>query len=140
MRATACLTPALAALCLGTAFASTATAQIASADTLRAGGVARTAAAWAFLPTVTLGATWARSELGQTRDAITSAPRNEQGYYRLTLSWSPLDQPGRWMAQRRPAVARQVELSLTRLSRARLLRERSELNVELAARRGCGVR
>jgi outer membrane protein len=123
----------------------------AHAARARAGGTARTAAAWSFLPTIRAGATWARSEFGQTRDAITSEPRNENTTYRLTMSWTPLDQPGHWLANRRraaaleaetaaalavrrPAVERQVEMSLTRLQRARLLRERSELNLELAAR------
>lgn len=117
----------------------------------RASSTARTAAAWSFLPTIRVGATWARSEFGMTRDAITSEPRNQQTFYRVTMSWAPLDQPGQWLANRRraaaleaesaaalairrPAVERQVQLGLTRLQRARLLRERSELNLELAAR------
>jgi outer membrane protein TolC len=115
-----------------------------------AGRTAATAAAWSFLPTVRVGATWIRYELGD-RTAITTDLTNEQRYYRLTMSWNPLDQPGQWLANRRraaaqeaetaaalavrrPAVERQVELGLTRLQRARLLRERTELNLELAAR------
>jgi outer membrane protein TolC len=106
---------------------------------------------WWFLPSVTVGATWVRSEFGQTREALTFNPRNEQTYYRLGLSWSPLDQPGRRIAERqraqaalqlsearlderRASLAREVEVALGQLRRARLLDERSRLNVQLAER------
>lgn len=104
-----------------------------------------------FLPSVSLGVTWARSEFGQSRDAITWSPRNEQTSYRLNFSWSPLSRPGGTVADgRRTAgnvrlaqadlelqeavLKRGVEAALDRLSRARAIRERSEVNVRLAAR------
>jgi outer membrane protein TolC len=119
---------------------------------------ARTAAArgldaerWWFLPSVTLGATWVRSEFGQTRDAFTFEPRNEQTFYTLGLSWSPFDSPASLISDRRRAraalwtaegrlaarhasLAREVEVAIGRLRRARLLEEKSALNVDLAAR------
>jgi outer membrane protein len=106
---------------------------------------------WWFLPSVAVGATWVRSEFGETRDAVTLAPRNQQTYYRFTLSWDPLERPGGTSADRRRASAgvelaraelavreaaldRGVEGALDRLSRARVLRERSEVNMRLAER------
>jgi outer membrane protein TolC len=106
---------------------------------------------WWFLPSVTLGATWVRSEFGQTRDAFTFEPRNEQTYYTLGLSWSPFDSPASLISDRRRAraalwtaegrlaarhasLAREVEVAIGRLRRARLLEEKSALNVDLAAR------
>jgi outer membrane protein len=106
---------------------------------------------WWFLPSVTVGANWIRSEFGQTRDALTFSPRNEQTYYRLNFSWSPLERPGGTIAERRrtqgnfrvaraelalqeAALVRGVETALDRLSRARALRERSEINLRLAER------
>lgn len=106
---------------------------------------------WWFLPSVTVGATWVRSEVGQTREALTFEPRNEQTYYRLGLSWTPFDQPGRRVAERQRAraalhlaearlaersatLAREVEVALGRLHRARLVEERSRLNRQLAER------
>jgi outer membrane protein TolC len=120
-------------------------------ERVRSAGLQASASSWAFLPTVRVGSTWSRSEFGSTRDAVTLEPRNERRDYRVTFSWSPLDQPGRWvgdrqraraqeaeadaaLAARRPALAREVELGLGRLRRAALLRERSALNLELAAR------
>jgi outer membrane protein len=116
-----------------------------------AGTTTRRATSWSFLPIVRLGATWARSEFGMTRDAITLAPRNEQTYYRVSMSWAPLDQPGQWLANRRrgaaleaeraaglaarrPEVGLRVETSLAGLQRARLLQERVAVNLQLAAR------
>jgi outer membrane protein TolC len=119
---------------------------------------ARTAAArgldaerWWFLPSVTLGATWVRTEFGQTRDALTFEPRNEQTFYSLGLSWDPFDTPASLISDRRRAraalwtaegrlasrqasLAREVEVALGRLRRARLLEEKSVLNQDLAAR------
>jgi putative ABC transport system ATP-binding protein len=110
-----------------------------------------TAAGWAFLPTVRVGVEWARSEFGATRSALTLEPRNERTDYTLVMSWAPLSQPGRWvgdrqraraseaearaaLAARRPAIVREVEVALGRVRRARLLEDRSALNLELAAR------
>jgi outer membrane protein TolC len=106
---------------------------------------------WWFLPTVTLGAAWVRSEFGQTRDALTLEPTNEQTLYRLGITWSPLEQPGGLIAERRRArgalwsaegrlaarqgsLAREVEVALNRFSRARTLQEASRLNLDLAQR------
>ena len=106
---------------------------------------------WWFLPSVSVGATWRRSEFGLTREALTLNPRNEQTYYQLAFSWGPLDQPGRRIAERQRASAalrtaearieerratlvREVEVALGQLRRARLLEERSRLNQQLAAR------
>jgi outer membrane protein TolC len=104
-----------------------------------------------FLPSMSLGVTWARSEFGQSRDAITWAPRNEHTSYRLNFSWNPLARPGGTVADRRRSagnvrlaeaelelqeavLVRGVEAALDRLSRARALRERSEVNLRLAER------
>jgi outer membrane protein TolC len=106
---------------------------------------------WWYLPSVSVGADWVRSEFGRTPQALTFSPRNEQTYYRMSFSWGPLDQPGRRVAQRqraqaalqlaearleerRASLAREVEVALGQLRRARLLEERSRLNLELAAR------
>jgi outer membrane protein, multidrug efflux system len=104
-----------------------------------------------LLPSLSLGATRYRSEFGPTREAMTLDPRNEETYYGVSLSWSPLFQPGRRMAERqrtaaavsgaearmaslRGALTRELETALATLRRADLLRQRSELNLELAAR------
>jgi outer membrane protein len=104
---------------------------------------------WWLLPSVSLGASWVRSEFGQTSDALTFSPRNQQTYYRLTFSWNPLERPGGAVADHRRAraavgvaqaqmdlqeasMARGTERALDRLARARTLRERSEVNVRLA--------
>lgn len=104
-----------------------------------------------FLPSMTVGVTWARSEFGQSRDAITWSPRNEQTTYRLDFSWNPLARPGGTVADRRrtaegvrlaqadlelqeAVLKRGVEAALDRLSRARAIRERSEVNLRLAER------
>jgi len=106
---------------------------------------------WWFFPSVSLGATWIRSEFGQTRAAITPTPRNEQRFLRLTFTWSPLERPGGQIAERRraqgdlrvaqaeleiqrAALTRDVESALDRLSRADALRDRSEVNLRLAER------
>lgn len=106
---------------------------------------------WWFLPSVSVNASWVRSQFGQTRDAITFSPNNEQTTYRLNFSWSPLEQPGGTIAERRrthgnlsmaraeldlqqAALVRGVESALDRLSRARVLRERGQVNLRLAER------
>lgn len=106
---------------------------------------------WWFLPTITLGAAWVRSQFGQTRDALTLQPTNEQTLYRLGISWSPLEQPGGLVAERRRARAalwtaegrlaaregsltREVEVALNRYDRATALEEASRLNLDLAKR------
>jgi putative ABC transport system ATP-binding protein len=116
-----------------------------------AAGRAAAATNWSVLPTIRVGMELSRSEFGLSRQALTLEPRNEETRYRMTLSWAPLDQPGRWaanrqraqaagaeaeaqLAARRPAVTRDVDVALGRLRRARILEERSELNLELAAR------
>jgi putative ABC transport system ATP-binding protein len=110
-------------------------------------------AAWRFsiLPTVRAGVTWSRAEVGGTRDALRLDPRNEATTYSLSLTWNPLTQPGQWvgdrqraqaaeaeaeatLAARRPALVREVEVALSQIRRARILEERSVLNLELAAR------
>lgn len=106
---------------------------------------------WWFLPAVSVGATWIRSEFGQTREAVTFAPRNEQVYYRLNFSWNPLERLGGTLADGRRAqagvtaaraeldiqratVESGVESALDRMARARVLTERSQVNLQLAAR------
>lgn len=106
---------------------------------------------WWYLPSVSVGMDWVRSEFGQTRDAITWSPRNEQTFYRLGFSWNPLQRPGGTLADRRrtsgslhlaqaelelqeAALVRGVESALDRLSRTRVLGERSHVNLELARR------
>jgi outer membrane protein len=132
--------------------ASEGSAQLA-AQQARLEAASRSVAAqrWWFLPSVDLGAVWVRSEFGQTSSAITFGPRNEQTFYQLRFSWSPLERPGGTMAERRRtygnlrvaqaeldlqrgALVRGVESALDRLSRARVLRERSEVNLRLAQR------
>lgn len=102
-----------------------------------------------LLPTIFVGGTWIRSEFGMTRDAVTLEPRNEQTYYRVGLQWSPLDQPGQWLAERRrsaanlqaadaelaarqAAVIREVTVALDRLSRAQQQEQKRALNLQLA--------
>jgi outer membrane protein TolC len=78
-------------------------------------------------------------------------PRNEQTFYR-SFSWNPLERPGGTVADRRRTLSgnlrlaqaelelqeavlvRGVEAALDRLSRARALGERSEVNLRLAER------
>ena len=111
----------------------------------------RSSARWSLLPTVGVGATMMRTEFGQTREAMTMDPRNTQAYYSLNLSWSPLDNPGAWLADRRRTdaeldeaiatfdgrqaeIARATETAVGRIRRARLAQERGELNVRMAQR------
>jgi len=106
---------------------------------------------WWFVPSVSVGVSWVRSEFGQTQDAITFSPRNQQTFYQLRFGWNPLERPGGTVADRRrtsgsldvakaeleireAALVRGVEAALDRLSRARVLRERSEVNLRLAER------
>jgi outer membrane protein TolC len=103
---------------------------------------------WA-LPTLTVGTTWQRSELGQTRDALTLNPNNQQAFYRVSLSWTPFEQPGQVLAerqlaranresrealfqQRRATLTREVKLAADRLGRAVQQEERRMLNLRLA--------
>jgi outer membrane protein TolC len=104
-----------------------------------------------LLPSVSVGATRYRTEFGQTRDALTFDPRNEETFYGLSLSWSPLLQPGRRVAEqrrtgaavaaaearlaiRRAALEGELQTALSTLRRGDLLQQRSELNLRLAAR------
>lgn len=104
-----------------------------------------------LLPTVSVGAGWSRAELGQSRDALTLEPRNEGRRYWMNVSWGALDRPGLRAAERQRAGAalqaadarvalrraelvRALEAALGTVRRARLLQERGELNVALAAR------
>lgn len=104
-----------------------------------------------FLPSVSIGATISRSEFGQTREAFTFSPRNEQTYYRMNLSWNPLGSLGGTIANgrrahaavrtaeaevqlRRSTLVTQVASALDRIERARILQERSRVNLELAER------
>jgi outer membrane protein len=104
---------------------------------------------WWFLPQVTLGVDWVRTEFGNNHEAFTLQPRNQQTYYTLGLSWTPLDRRGGLVADRKRAradlytaegrlaareasLAREVEVALGRLRRVRLLEEKSRLNLELA--------
>ena len=106
---------------------------------------------WSLLPTIGVGATMMRSEFGQTTDAVTLDPRNSQVNYHLDLTWSPLERPGGWVADRRRAhaavdeagatldarrasIGREAESAVGRIRRARVAQERGELNVQLAAR------
>jgi putative ABC transport system ATP-binding protein len=106
---------------------------------------------WSILPTVRVGVGWGRSEIGRTTEALRFDPRNETTTYSLTVNWNPLSQPGQWVASRqrarageieaqaalaarRPALVREVEVALSRIRRARMLEERSSLNLELAER------
>jgi putative ABC transport system ATP-binding protein len=106
---------------------------------------------WSVLPTIRLGVGWGRSELGGTREALRVDPRNETTTYSMSINWTPLSQPGQWvgnrqraraaeaeaeaaLAARRPALVREVEVALSQIRRARMLEERSVLNLELAAR------
>lgn len=104
-----------------------------------------------LLPRISVGATWARSEFGLSREAFTLDPQNTQVYYRLSLAWLPFERPGglvaardqaraaeraaeaEWMAAHR-RMEREVASGLERLSRARALRERAALNLTLAER------
>jgi len=111
----------------------------------------RSATRWSLLPTVGVGATMMRTEFGQTREAMTLDPRNTQAYYYIDLTWSPLEQPGTWLAdrrrtdaaldeaiasldERRAAIVRESESAIGRIRRARLAQERGELNVRMAQR------
>lgn len=104
-----------------------------------------------LLPTISVGAGWSRTELGQSRDALTLEPRNEGRRYWMNVSWGVLERPGQRAAERQRAGAalqaadarvalrraelvRALEVALGTVRRARLLRERGELNVALAAR------
>jgi putative ABC transport system ATP-binding protein len=106
---------------------------------------------WSVLPTIRLGVGWGRSEIGRTTEALRFDPRNETTTYSMSINWSPLNQPGQWvgnrqraraaeveaeaaLAARRPALVREVEVALSQIRRARMLEERSVLNLELAAR------
>jgi len=104
-----------------------------------------------LLPTVSVGAGWYRTELGQSRDALTVDPRNEGRRYWMNVSWGVLDRPGLRAAERqrsgaalqaadarvalrRAELVRALEVALGTVRRARLLQERATLNVALAAR------
>jgi outer membrane protein TolC len=106
---------------------------------------------WSVLPTIRVGVGWGRSEIGRTTEALRFDPRNETTTYSVSVNWSPLLQPGQWvgsrqraraaeveaeaaLAARRPALVREVEVALSQIRRARMLEERSVLNLELAAR------
>lgn len=104
---------------------------------------------WWFLPRVSLGIDWYRSEFGNSNDAFTLNPSNQQTTYSLGVSWTPLDRRGGLIADRRRAqadvytaegrlasreasLARDVEVALGRLRRVRLLEQKSRLNLDLA--------
>jgi outer membrane protein TolC len=104
---------------------------------------------WWFLPRVTLGIDWYHSEFGNNNQALTLSPSNAQTTYSLGVSWTPLDRRGGLIADRRraradlytaegrlaareAALAREVEVALGRLRRARLLEQKSRLNLSLA--------
>jgi outer membrane protein len=104
---------------------------------------------WWFLPQVSLGIDWFRSEFGNNNDAFTLSPSNTQTTYSLGVSWTPFDRRGGLIADRRRAradvytaegrlasreasLAREVEVALGRLRRARLLEQKSRLNLTLA--------
>jgi putative ABC transport system ATP-binding protein len=106
---------------------------------------------WSVLPTVRVGVGWGRSEIGRTTEALRLDPRNETTTYSMSINWNPLAQPGQWVASRqrarageieaaaalaarRPALVREVETALSRIRRARMLEERSTLNLALAER------
>jgi outer membrane protein len=104
---------------------------------------------WWFLPRVSLGIDWFRSEFGNDNEAFTFSPSNTQTTYSLGVSWTPFDRRGGLIADRRRAradvytaegrlasreasLAREVEVALSRLRRARLLEQKSRLNLTLA--------
>lgn len=104
-----------------------------------------------LLPSISAGVTWVRSEFGSTREAFTFGPRNSGTSFRLSLSWSPFENPGAVVGDRRRAEAtaltaeatfqadrasleREVATGLDRLARARILRERVEVSMALAER------
>jgi outer membrane protein TolC len=104
-----------------------------------------------LLPTLSVGVDRAWSEWGGTREAFTMQPRNVQAYYRVSLSWSPLEQPGAILGGRQRAAAgvleagaeaaatartmeREVAVGLQRWTLAAALRERARLNLALAER------
>lgn len=104
-----------------------------------------------WLPSVSVGATWIRTEVGATREAFTLDPRNTQTYYQVSASWSPLQRPAAIVSAARLASAagkradadllegehilrREVEAAIDRLERARILRSRAEITLELAER------
>jgi outer membrane protein TolC len=106
---------------------------------------------WSVLPTVRFAVSWGRSEIGRTTEALRFDPRNETTTYSMSVNWNPLSQPGQWVASRqrarageieaeaavaarRPALVREVETALARIRRARMLEERSTLNLALAER------
>jgi putative ABC transport system ATP-binding protein len=106
---------------------------------------------WSVLPTVRFAVTWGRSEIGRTTEALRFDPRNETTTYSMSVNWNPLSQPGHWaanrqraraaeteaaaaLAARRPALVREVETALARIRRARMLEERSSLNLALVER------
>jgi outer membrane protein TolC len=104
-----------------------------------------------LLPTLSVGVDRAWSEWGGTREAFTTQPRNVQAYYRVSLSWSPLERPGAILGDRQRAAAgvleagaeaaaaerameREVAVGLQRWTLAAALRERARLNLALAER------
>jgi outer membrane protein TolC len=104
-----------------------------------------------LLPTVSVGVDRLWSEYGRTREAYTLQPRNAQTYYRLSVSWSPLERPGAMLGGRQRTTAgliearaeasaarrtmeREVAVGLERWARATALRERARLNLQLAER------
>jgi outer membrane protein TolC len=111
----------------------------------------RRASRLTLIPVVSLGVVWGRWDLGGSREAFTLDPQNASTSYRMTLSWSPLEQPGAIFADRDRATAgflaadadavagrrtmeRELAAGLDRLSRARALADRATLNVALAER------
>lgn len=104
-----------------------------------------------LLPTVRVGMDRVWSEWGQSRDAFTLEPRNTQAYYRVSLSWSPLERGGAMFAESHrgsaallaaDAEARAAEMRLEhevaagveRWARAEAVALRAGLNLRLAER------
>ncbi len=104
-----------------------------------------------LLPTLTVGVDRVWSEFGRDRQAFTLQPRNAQTYYRMNLTWSPLERSGGILGGRQRGAAgllqaraeetaarrtmeREVAVGLERWARASALRERAGLNLRLAER------
>lgn len=104
-----------------------------------------------LLPTVAVGMDRVWSEWGQSREAFTLEPRNTQAFYRLSLSWSPLQRPGAMLAERRRGTAallaaeadtraaelrlrHEVAAGMERWARAGAVATRARLNLALAER------
>jgi outer membrane protein TolC len=104
-----------------------------------------------LLPTVSVGMDRVWTEWGQSRQAFTLEPRNTQAYYRLSLSWSPLQRPGAMLAERQRGTAavlaaeaetratvtrlrHEVAAGVERWARAEAVASRARLNLTLAER------